>query len=98
MPLDPRHVTLRRVLAVKAAVGVAVAFGLAGGFYLRSRGLTIEELGTEMRRTEPRYAWTPVVDANDYHTTDGVHLTGPGAIRYAGLLVQTLKSIEAAKR
>jgi hypothetical protein len=43
----------------------------------------------------PRYAWVPAVDPRDYRTTDGVHLTGPGTVRYGRVLED---AVAAAKR
>lgn len=43
----------------------------------------------------PRYAWVPAVEPHDYHTTDGVHLTGPGTIRYGRILMDVVAAVSA---
>jgi hypothetical protein len=44
-----------------------------------------------------RYAWVPPVDPHEFRTTDGVHLTTPGTIRYCQLLVSTVAGLTSAK-
>jgi hypothetical protein len=55
------HRTLRWVLLAKAGAGLALTLAFAGGWWLRSQGLTLGEYENELKRgADPRFEWRSV--------------------------------------
>jgi hypothetical protein len=60
-PSYDSHRGLRWILLAKAGAGVALTFAFAGGWWLRSEGLTLGEFQNELKRgNEPRFDWRSV--------------------------------------
>jgi formylglycine-generating enzyme len=60
-PHQRSHTTLRWVLFAKAGAGVLLTVAFAGGWWLRSHGLTLGEYQSELKRgADPRFDWRSV--------------------------------------